>query len=177
MAAVPLALLLVGTLVVLVAATPGAFSFDNWPAAPTAALSEREVVVDVPVRTGPIHRADARRKPAIERDGTALVVAGPRRKPLERPHDPVAAPPAPRAVAEAEPQPRAETDAGTTLPVSQEAEPQEPSPAPLPEPELPALPEVPAKELPEEPDEPEDSLPEWDHDLAVQPRRSRDDQE
>ena len=178
MAAVPLALLLIGILVVLVAATPGAFSFNNWPDAPSAALSEREVVVDVPVETGPTQRADARREPAIERDGTALVAEAPRRKPVERPQAPVAAPSAPQAVADAtQPEPHAETDSGTTLPVSQEAEPEEPSPAPLPEPALPAIPEVPAKELPEQPDEPEDSLPEWDDDRAAHPRRSRDDQE
>lgn len=176
MAAVPLALILIATLAVLVAVTPGAFGFDRWPDAPEAALSEREVVVDVPVRID--ERADVHRHRATERDGATVVVRAARREPLRRPEAPPAAPSAPQAVADGRREPHAETDTGTTLPVSQEPEPQEPTPATIPLPELAAIPELPAKATPEDdPHEPDESLLEWDDEVAVRPRRLDDDQE
>ena len=164
MTAVPLALLLVATLAVLVAVTPGAFSFDRWPDAPRASLSEREVVVEVPVKADSTARADARRKPAVEREGSTVLVRAPQRRPLERPQAPAASPVVPQVVAEAAPelQPHAEGDG--SLPAAEDEAPEVDSPAPLPLPELPAAPELPAKELPDEPDP---SVPEWDDDFAA----------
>jgi hypothetical protein len=172
MTAVPLALLLVATLAVLVALTPGAFSFDSWPTAPKSALSEREVVVDVPIADRPTTHADARRAPATERDGSSAVVEAPERA-LERPR----APAAPRAehglVAEGPRRPEAHGDGVSPTPVPLEAKPEEASsPDSLPAAELPALPQLPAKDLPELPDQ---STPEWDDDGGVLPRRVREE--
>ena len=171
MTAVPLALILIATLAVLVAATPGAFSFDRWPDAPKGALSEREVAVDVPVRAEPTARADARRRPAVERESTTVVVHASPRDALERRRAPAVVPSAPRFVADAEPA----EDGKTARPVGQETAPDEATPAPLPVPELPALPALPAKELPEDPEE---SAPEWPGAPAALPHgRDRDDQD
>lgn len=177
MTAVPLALLLVATLAVLVAVTPGAFSFDRWPDAPKSAVSEREVVVDVPVAPRPTARADARRTPAVEQDGSALVVQAPERHRRDRREAPRPAPAAPQVVADtgAEPAPEADGDGATAAPVSVEATPEEPARTPIPAPEVPALPELPAKQIPGQ--QPDHRLPEMAGDPAALPRRLRDDQD
>jgi hypothetical protein len=118
MTAVPLALLLVATLAVLVAVTPGAFSFDRWPDAPRASLSEREVVVEVPVKVESTARADARRKPEVEREGSTVLVRAPQRGPLERPEAPTSAPAAPQVVAEAAPEREPHAEGDGSLPVA-----------------------------------------------------------
>jgi hypothetical protein len=165
---------------VLVAVTPGAFSFDRWPDAPQSALSEREVVVDVPV-AAPTARADARPKPAVEADGSTVVAQAPERRSLDRPDAPTTVAVPPRFVTETDsvPEPGADGEGATVPPAHVEAAPETPSRAPLPAPEVPALPELPAKQLPEdEPDEePDQRLPELAGDRATLPRRLRDDQE
>ena len=177
MTAVPLALILVATLAVLVAATPGAFSFDRWPDAPQGALSEREVVVDVPIVARPTARADARRKPAAETDDATVVVEAPERDSLDRPRAPGATPRPPQFVTETDsaPLPQADGDGATVPAADVEAAPETPSRVPLQAPEVPALPELPAKHLPDE--EPDRRMPELLDDPAGRPRKLRDDQD
>jgi hypothetical protein len=177
MTVVPLALILIGTLAVLVAATRGAFSFDRWPDAPQSMLSEREVVVDVPVAAEPTARADARRRPAADADGATVVVKAPKPGRLDRREAPATTPSVPQVVADTgpEPVPEADGDGATADPVDVESAPEGSSRGPLPLPETPALPELPAKQLPDE--EPDQRLPEWAADHAVLPRGLRDDQE
>ena len=180
MLAVPLALILIATLAVLVAATPGAFSFDRWPDAPQSALTEREVVVDVPV-AAPTARADARPKAAVETDGATVVAEAPERRSPDRAEAPAAVPVPPQFVTEADPQrePVADGDGATVPSAHVEAAPEAPSRVPMPAPASPVLPELPAKQLPEEePDEePDRRTPELLGDPATLPRRLRDDQE
>lgn len=176
MTAVPLALILVATLAVLVAVTPGAFSFDRWPEAPTSATSEREVVVDVSVAPTDEARADARREPAVERDGAAVVVDAPEPERPGRPAAPETAPSAPRAVAHADTRPDRVPEAdGDGATVRTEPAPQQPAPTPVELPEAPLLPALPAKQIPGE--QPDHRVPEWDGDRARLPRKLRDDQE
>jgi hypothetical protein len=177
MTAVPLALLLVAVLATLVAVTPGAFRFDSWPDAPKRALSEREVVVDVPVSGTGGARADARRTPAVQGEGTTLVGRDPS-EPLERRDVPVAAPEAPQVVADSGPRTEREPESGgdgaTSTPVGAEPEAGDAEPLEPQSQEPPALPGIPAKDLPVDPDP---VLPQLDADRPVRPRNPEDDQE
>lgn len=177
MTAVPLTLLLVAILAILVAVTPGAFSFDRWPDAPQSALSERDVVVDVPVSVKDGARADARRAPAIEREGATLAVKH-QPEPTERREAPVAAPDAPQIVAQTDPiqveDPVSGGEGATSRPVRDQPAAEEAEPVQDFAPDLPTLPGIPAKDLPADPDP---VLPQWDDDHAARPRGLRDDQE
>jgi hypothetical protein len=172
MTAVPLTLLLVAILAVLVAVTPGAFRFDAWPDAPKSALSERDVVVDVPVAGAGGAHADARPAPSLERDG-AVVAVTPPSEPVERRQAPApAAAPAPQVVADTDP--TAGGGGATSRPAPGEPAPEELEPLQVPAPELPAPPALPAKDLPGAPDQ---TLSQSDADLAARPRDLQDDQE
>jgi hypothetical protein len=177
MTAVPLALLLIATLAVLVAVTPGAFRFDAWPDAPRSSLSEREVVVDVPVSADGAARADARRTPSVEGNGAILAVKEPKR-PVERRTAPVAAPQGTQVVADTDSglvrDPASGGDGATSSPTPEEPVSAEAEPVPAPAPELPLQPAIPAKDLPGEPDP---VLPQLESDHAARPRDLRDDQE
>lgn len=176
MTAVPLALILVATLAVLVAVTPGAFSFDRWPEPPRSALSEREVIVDVPVTPTDAARADARPDRAVERDGAAVVATAPESERRDRPAAPTTPPSAPQAVAHAEPRPEPRPAAdGEGATTHAEPAPEQPAPASVQPPEDPMLPMLPAKQIPGE--QPDHRVPEWDGDRARLPRKLRDDQE
>lgn len=146
-AAVPLALILVALVIVVFAITPGAFSFERWPEAPAAALSEREVVVDVPAEGRSEPRADARRAPRAS--DRADLVARAHEPPPGRVLAPRRVLPGPTALAEAAPEPRVpaaqDPGPGPQPPRGDQAiPPQEPVALPaeeiLPAKDLPALP-------------------------------------
>jgi hypothetical protein len=66
-AAIPLALVLLVAVAVVVAVTPGAFGYDNWPQAPKSAPAQTVAVLGAPVRPETSARAASRPAQAFRR--------------------------------------------------------------------------------------------------------------